>query len=261
MGFTQPHPHGQGITTEQPEYGYLPPAQPASAESLLPQQGSSGKGKGKRIGLTIGTLALVGALGGGAYLYLNGGGKVKPYTIALPDTLLDGQYTKAATTPAPDVSIPHGTTVAAAYGSAKQGLTVSGAYGSIADPRKAVDDYASHLDKQQQADADKISKKTADVKTETVTPLTEFHPSGFDGTVMKCRAMELISTVISNTAKVEVTTCIWGDSSAIGIVQNTVSQNDSPVGIGHSDVTTDVMSAQDLSDATVKVRNEVRKVK
>ncbi|MEV5508128.1 hypothetical protein [Streptomyces orinoci] len=216
----------------------------------------------------------MGALGGGAYLFLysGGDGEVKPYTIAFPDKLLDGQYAKrttpladetakAADAQAKSAGISHGTAVAALYGDDKQGITVSGIYGTIADPRKAVDDYASHLDDQQKIYAEKVSKNPAGVKVTTVTPLTEFHPDGFDGAVIKCKATAFTSTVASNTAKFDVTTCVWGDSSAVGIVQNTVSKNDAPVGIGNSDISPDVMSTQDLSEATVKVRNEVRKAK
>ncbi|MEU1313268.1 hypothetical protein ABZ419_30850 [Streptomyces cinnamoneus] len=59
----------------------------------------------------------------------------------------------------------------------------------------------------------------------------------------------------------EVSTCIWGDVSAVGIVEHRVVKSSGSIADATASATGTVMSAKELSEATAKVRNEVRKAK
>ncbi|MEV5505097.1 hypothetical protein [Streptomyces orinoci] len=304
-----PTPYGQGGAPGQPGYGYppvgappvgqpnpygAPPQQapygqpPAAPYGAPPQPGpygqpgmpgayppppvppQNGGGKGKTVGIVIGAVVLVGAIAGGAFVFLKGGGgsdgKVKPYTIVLPDTLLDGKYTKdagsdksrsvAGDSDTVKHGIKNGTSVFAGYTSSadKLKLSVAGVYGELSDPKKTVDDMIADIDKKQQ------SATATGAKIETVTPWTEFHPGGFDGAVMKCRLQKVTITVMSTSAETQNSSCIWADSSALAIVQHQASKSNSPLGASTSS-TADAMSAKDLADATAKIRTAVRKDK
>ncbi|RLV08731.1 hypothetical protein CTZ27_08170 [Streptomyces griseocarneus] len=265
--YAQPAPYGQ--QPPPPPYGQQP-GMPGPYPPPMPQQ-SGGKGKGMAIGITIGALVVVGAIVGGVLLFKNGGGgsdgKVAPYTIVMPDSLLDGKFNKQQN--ARDISgqklgdnaqamgITNPTEVSSAYKNAEQqGLSVRGVYGEVADPRKAVDAVFAKMEEN--------SKKTTmpGMNIETVTPPTEFHPSGFDGAEMKCKLVKVTVTegAISSTA--EGSTCVWGDSSAVGVVTHMVTKSSGGITGGATTTATgNAMSAKELSEAAAKVRNEVRKNK
>ncbi|MEU8583641.1 hypothetical protein [Streptomyces abikoensis] len=255
-----PQPQGWGQQPGMPG-GYPPPTQP------------SGGGAGKAIGITVGVLVVVGAIVGGV-LFLNGGGSgggdVKPYTIDLPSSLLDGKFVEAPTPAgaqnqpksladnekAKAAGIENGTSVSKAYTNPeKQALSVGGTYGTIADPKKTVGALIAQSDEQQSQLASKVG-----AKIETTTPWTDFSPSGFDGAVLKCRTQKTTSSYGSFSSESEVSACVWGDKSAVGIVQHQISKSSNPYG-GATAATGNVMSAQELSDATAKIRNQVRKEK
>ncbi len=258
-GQPQPGPYGQ-----QPQ-----PGMPGQYPQPVPPQGG---GKGKAIGITIGALVVVGAIVGGVLFFKSGGGsggKVAPYTIVMPDSLLDGKYNKVQTptgdtgsqsltddAKAKAMGITNGTGVGAGYkNSQQQGLSVRGIYGEVADPNKAVDMMFAQLDE--------LSKqKGAGATVETITPVTEFHPSGFDGAVMKCKTLKSTYSMAGITAASEGSTCIWGDSSAIGLVSHSVTKSSGGITGGATTTATgNAMSAQELSEAAAKVRTEVRKNK
>ncbi|GAA0328980.1 hypothetical protein [Streptomyces blastmyceticus] len=257
-GQPQPGPYGQ-----QPQ-----PGTPGQYPQPVPPQGG---GKGKAIGITIGALVVVGAIVGGVLFFKSGGGgsggKVAPYTIVLPDSLLDGKYNKQQNVPditpkltegdkAKALGITNGTEVAAAYKNAEQqGLSVRGVYGEVADPQKAVDAVFAQMDE----NSKKLGPGT---NIETIAPVTEFHPSGFDGAVMKCRTVKVNVTMGSISSTAEGSTCVWGDSSAIGLVTHSVTKTSGGITGGATTTATgNAMSAKDLSEATAKVRTEVRKGK
>ncbi|WP_171161609.1 hypothetical protein [Streptomyces sp. I05A-00742] len=294
-----PNPYGQGGAPGQPGYGYPPQGPPApygqqpGPYGAPPQQPGpygqppqapygqqpgmpgpypppippQGGGKGKTIGFVIGGLVLVGAIVAGAFVFLNkdSDGDVKPYTIVLPEKLLDGKYTKSQLGGADKTQnlsndkelqkhgITKGTGVTGSYeNDAKQRLGITGIYGEVNDPTKAVNDMI--------ADMDKKKSTLSSVKTETVTPFKEYHPAGFDGAVMKCDLTKFTSSYGSVSSEMQVSRCIWGDSSAMGIVQHRVQKSTSSFG-SSTNSTGDVMSAEEMSEATAKVRNEVRKEK
>ncbi|ARZ70122.1 hypothetical protein M1P56_04575 [Streptomyces sp. HU2014] len=253
----QPGPYGQQPYGQQPGMpGQYPPP--------VPPQGG---GKGKAIGITIGALVVVGALVGGAVYFMGGSdGEVAPYTMVMPETLLDGKYTKAsASTPdkapksvaddkdAKQYGIENGTVVSEAYTNAeKQSLGVSGVYGTIADPKKTADAMIAKSEENQR----KMQGLTKS-QTETVTPFTAFTPSGFDGAVLKCKSEKTTATYGTISSSSETSICFWSDTSAVGVVQHRVSKSS----MGTSGATGNVMSAKDLAEATAKIRNEVRKNK
>lgn len=307
----QPGPYGQGGAPGQPGYGYpqqAPPPPPPYAGGQAPygapqppygapqqpgpyQQGPYGQqpgmpgqypppvppqggGKGKAIGITIGALVVVGALVGGAVYFMGGSdGEVAPYTIVMPDKLLDGQFTKGAGTGLSDgkdsesltndkdakaMGIDNGTGVKATYTNAeKQALMVVGAYGDLSDPKKSVDAMSAKMDEGEKKN--QAAMKGAQV--ETVTAWTTFSPSNFDGAVMKCESKKTNYSIGTITSSAEVSVCIWGDSSAVGIVRHQVAKTNSPYGGSSAAATGNVMSAKDLAEATAKIRNDVRKDK
>ncbi|MGW1077013.1 proline-rich domain-containing protein [Streptomyces sp. NPDC002537] len=255
-GQPQPGPYGQQ------------PGMPGQYPPPMPPQ--SGGGKGKAIGITIGALVVVGAIVGGVLFFKNGGGgsdgKVAPYTIVLPDSLLDGKFNKQQTpgtagsenladdAKAKEMGITNSTGVAAAYKNAEQqALSVRGIYGEVADPRKTVDAMFALMDEK---------SKATGATVETVTPVTEFHPSGFDGAVMKCKTLKSTYSMAGITANSEGSTCVWGDSSAIGFVSHSVTKTSGGITGGATTTATgNPMSAKELSEAAAKVRTEVRKNK
>ncbi|MBZ4319736.1 hypothetical protein [Streptomyces huiliensis] len=293
-----PNPYGQGGAPGQPGYGYPPPppqagpygapppAQPGPYGAPPPQPGPYGQppqapygqqpgmpgpypppippqsgGKGKTIAIVLGIVLVVGALAGGGYMFLGKGGDGGAYTIVLPEKLLDGKYTKkpgsGSSSPKKtndDKTREHGITnaeaVSAAYTSdAKVDLNVTGVYGNVSDPKKAVNDMIADLD-----------KSSPSSRFETVTPYTEFHPSGFDGAVMKCNLKKMTSSYGSYSSEARISQCLWGDGSTFGIVVNRSSKSSSSFGSGTGS-TADAMTAEELAEATAKIRNEVRKEK
>ncbi|MBB4892448.1 hypothetical protein FHS39_001459 [Streptomyces olivoverticillatus] len=276
----QPGPYG---APQQQPYG-----QPGMPGGYPPPPPPQGGGKGKAIGIAVGALVVVGAIVGGVLFFKGGshgggggsssvgngggdsgnGGKVKPYTMVLPATLLDGQYTKDAVTggketedltndaKAKQIGIANGTGVKGVYANTnKQKLRVTGVYGEVADPAKAVDAMLAVMDENQ-----KKIQQTVKATIETTSPTAVYHPSGFDGAVMKCLTQKSTSTMGAMSAVSEVSTCVWGDTSAIGVVEHQVTKVSGGIDSSAS-ATGDVMSAKDLSETAAKVRTEVRKEK
>ncbi|MGG2463033.1 hypothetical protein ACO0M4_25025 [Streptomyces sp. RGM 3693] len=251
-------PYGQ---PQQPNYGQQPPfGGQQTPYGMIPQESESGGGNGKKIGLIIGAVAVVAAIGVGAYFVFGSGSKVKPYTIALPDSLLSGQFQKDTTGGAgstEDISkdkevkalgITDGKGVQGKYkDTSGLAMQVIGLYGNVGDPQGTVTQMFAKID-------ENIKKDSRGGKIEDVTPVTEYSPSGFDGDVMKCRTQKVTVSAGGMTVPITASTCIWGDNSAIGVVQQMAAPNPN----GGSATTP---GAKELADKTVKVRNEVRKVK
>ncbi|MEU7135211.1 hypothetical protein [Streptomyces sp. NPDC046261] len=278
----QPNPYGQGYGQGYPQQpapgGWGQPQAPGPYGQYPPPMPPQGGGKGKVIGITIGALVVVGALVGGILFFTggsdsdevggangDGGGvpaKMAPYTIEMPQTLLDGKYTKSSSlssskdtqdlsndAKAKEFGIANGTGKKGSYtNSEKQRLKVTGVYGDLADPAKTVDALFADMEKNQATYKDRI---------ETVSETAAYRPAGFDGVSLKCKTQRIKSSV-SSSSVTEVSTCIWGDASAMGIVEHRVAKSS---GSSTSSATGNVMSAKELSEATVKVRNEVRKAK
>ncbi|WDT55202.1 hypothetical protein [Streptomyces sp. G7(2002)] len=246
----------------QPGYGQQAPyGGQQTPYGMIPQGPEESGGNGKKVGLIIGAVAVVAAIGVGAYFAFGSGGEVKPYTISLPEKLLNAEFSKMKSPTgggaedfsndkeAKALGITNSKGVQGKY-TADGGLsaTVTGLYGNVADPEGAVS--------QMLAKADENQKKTMrSAKIEDVTPTTEYSPSDFDGTVMKCRTQKITVSQGGVTVPITASTCIWGDNSALGLVQMVAAPTPS------GPATASTPSAEELSEKTAKIRNEVRKEK
>lgn len=253
MSYNQPPPNqgyggqpGYGQQPPQPGYGYpqqqpgvppqggyaYPQQQPGPQQpggwGGAPQPQRSG-GAGKIVGIVVGVLVLAG-VGVGAVAMQSGGGSGGDYKLTMPQTVLDGTFTKNdAQKPPPsqsgnDNGIKNGMSVSAAYkNSAGDTLSFGGAYGEVTDPNAVVDQLLSS------------------VKGSTAT---EQHPAGFDGTVMKCGSIDITGTL-------KMPFCAWGDDSTTAIV--IYAPGVASVSGGGS-----VPSIEAWAATTAKLRTEVR---
>ncbi|MGW1372762.1 hypothetical protein ACWD6P_00570 [Streptomyces sp. NPDC002446] len=263
QGGQVPPQQGYGYPQQpaQPAYGQQPPyGGQQTPYGLIPEGPPESGGNGKKIGLIVGAVAVVAAIGVGAYFVFGSGGDVKPYTISLPDKLLNAEFSKTPGTgqdsedltndkDAKALGITNSKGVRGAY-KTTGGLTMQlmGVYGDIADPEGTVSQMFAKVDESQK-------KSTRGAKVEDVTATTEYSPSDFDGAVMKCRAQKVTVSQGGVTVPVNVSTCIWGDNSAVGVVQMLAAPSPS----GATTATTP--GAEALSEKTAKIRNEVRKEK
>ncbi|MEV0369333.1 hypothetical protein AB0I10_05865 [Streptomyces sp. NPDC050636] len=257
----QPGPYGQ-----QPQQGYGFPQQGGQQTpyGTIPQGPPESSGGGKKIGLIIGAVVVVAAIGVGAYFAFGSGGDVKPYTIVMPESLLSGEFQKASGSgggkslandkEAKAMGITGGKTVNGSYSNSnKLKVSVGGVYGKVNDPESAVDQMFAKLEENQKGQKQPGEEN---MKVETVTGPTEYSPSGFDGAVLKCKTQKASFGGGGVTISVNVSTCIWGDSSAIGAVSmaDAMSPTDGTI-------TAHAPSAEDLAEKTAKIRDEVRKEK
>ncbi|QHC21074.1 hypothetical protein [Streptomyces sp. GS7] len=262
-GYPQQAPQQQYAPPQQPNFGQQPPyGGQQTPYGMIPDTPETGGGNGKKIGIIVGAVAAVAAIGVGVYFVFGSGGNVKPYTISLGDSLLSGQFHKQPTNDAGSQDFTNNkdaqalgiTNSKGVTGQYKDGsglvMSVVGIYGNIADPQGAVTKMFAKVDENVKQDTDRRNGKVEDV-----TPITAFSPSGFDGAVMKCRTQKLSSSMGGVNVSFNASTCIWGDSSALGVVQMIAVPD--PSGAGSATTP----SAKDLSDKTAKVRNEVRKDK
>ncbi|MFD7918241.1 hypothetical protein ACFV3R_03295 [Streptomyces sp. NPDC059740] len=238
---------GYGYPQQQP-YGGMPPA-------------SSGGG-GKKTGLIIGGLVVVVVLIVGGFFLFSGGGDVAPYKMVMPASILNGEFTKndAASSSGP-ASVPDDSeakkwgvsdaqSVSGQYAKAKtEQMSVAGVYGKIGDPEGAVDAAYAASDKEM---SDGASSSAASFKIITLKQPTSYSPDDFDGAVMKCSVKQITSGSGGMTIKMPFTMCIWGDSSAIGIVTHVVTPT-----VGDTNPSGDT-DAEALANKTAQIRNEVK---
>ncbi|MEX2981553.1 hypothetical protein [Streptomyces sp. C36] len=285
MSYNQPGPYGPPppIPPQQPQApgAWGPPQQPGpyyGQPPMPPMPPQRGGGKGKVIGIAVGAVVAIGALVGGILFFATGSesgsngqddSRMKPYTIALPEKLLDGKYTKQSLegaketedlsndAKAKEMGIVNGTAVKGSYrNDEKQKLRVTGIYGEITDPGKTADAMLAKMDENQ-----KRSAETFKTSIETVSPTAVYHPNGFDGTVVKCLTQKADRTAGPTSTHTEVSTCVWADSSAVGIVEHQVTKASGGIAGTVTSSSGNVMSAKDLSEATANIRNAVRKDK
>ncbi|WP_406860907.1 hypothetical protein ABZO31_10795 [Streptomyces sp. HUAS MG47] len=225
--YGQPGPYGQpqqpGPYGQQPQYGgpgYPPPA---------PK---------KRTGAVVAVVAVVAALGVGAYFVFSGGGggiggggvsdDTKGYKLTAPETV--GEYKKIPGNGekplnseqkmrATALGITNPAQVVAQYKNSTETLkgkqlTFSGLYGEIADPEKALDNYFASIGK----NPDQLE---AGFKVETVGTSQEVEPAGFEGAVMKCQMVKMTSSAPAKPgqpSELQAPTCAWADYSTLGAV-------------------------------------------
>ncbi|WP_030547244.1 hypothetical protein [Streptomyces albus] len=261
----QPGPYGAqpGPYAGQPgpypgAYGGQPQGQPQPYGQVPPPPPPAGRGRGRTIGIVAGAVVAVAAVAGGVVLLSGGGpgggGDTAPYTMKLPKKLINGEYTKAEGSDAQGgglagekeaakLGVRNGTSVSGSYtNAASDNVVVAGVYGEIDDPVAAVDNLFAQMEKNQEA-------VSATVRIEEVTPVGEYSPDGFDGTVMKCKTQK--ATAGSGAAEVTsgATFCAWGDTSALGVVQFQITSMDD---------SSELKSTDEVAEMTNTARNETR---
>jgi hypothetical protein len=237
----------------------------------MPQPPAPADGK-KKAGLVIGAVAVVVALGVGAYFVFAGGGSGPaddgPHKLATPATVLsdykrisdDGAGAGESDDSVKELEesgIENGTSVIGMYSTADlsnydpsdpstlpdgietaKGVTFLGGYGEIADPAAALDKFFATLKKQSESGSGGSSQTKSELVGEPVE-------ADLDGAVMKCQAAQGQDLV----TKKEKTDwfCVWADYSTMAMVTP---------GDRTQDVTKDV-----AVDITTKLRDEIRVAK
>ncbi|MFJ3862317.1 hypothetical protein [Streptomyces nigra] len=284
----QPGPYGQQPQAPQPGYGYpqqAPPAQPGygypqAPQGVPPQQPPYGQqpygmpqppqpsGGGKKTGLILGAVAVVAAIGVGAYFLLGSGGGGSgsvaddgAHKLVTPATVLNGEYKKSESGGAGDSmtdsdksefeewGVQNPTDVGAAYqkgtGLSAKTLSFHGVYGTIDDPGAVVDEMFAKMKTESEKDQ---SGDTTSGKL--LGSPEEVSPAGFENGVMKCQVAEVSSNESSASAKaIKMPMCVWGDHSTVAIV--TVFDL-------ASFATGDGGSVADTADLAAKLRKDVR---
>jgi hypothetical protein len=226
-------PQAPGSPYAQPGFG---PPGPGGWGAAAPPEPRGG-GRGKVIGIVVGGVIAVTAIGAGVVFAVGGGGGGDGYKLSMPASILSGEYPKSTTSSSAlsngqvgsDEGISDATTVSAQYGkTGGEQYTVSGAYGSVSDPNAVVDKMLESL------------KATTGAGGGDAQPE---HPEGFDGTVMKCNVMSK-----------SIPYCVWGDSSTVGLVMFTDTSTEALTG-GKS---AKYRTVQDFAKDAAKIRGEIR---
>jgi hypothetical protein len=233
----------------------------------MPQPPAPGGGN-KKTGLVIGAVAVVAAIGVGAYVMLSGDGGGSgvaddgPHKLATPQTVL-GEYKRFSKEGATaddsalqleQSGVENGTTVIGGYSTADfdsydpsdpasgsgasefataRTITYAGAYGEVADPEAALDRFFADMKKSSEENSSSGARAELIGEPEAVD---------LDGALMKCQAAKG-QNLLTKKEKTDWF-CAWADHSTIAMV--------SP-GDAAKDVTKDV-----AADITAKIRAEVR---
>ncbi|TDF45378.1 hypothetical protein E2C00_06765 [Streptomyces sp. WAC05374] len=261
----QPGPYGQPPQQPQPGYGYpqqAPPPQGVPPQGYgypqqpgpygQPPQQPYGAGPGayppppppapkKKTGLIIGAVAVVAAIGVGAYFVFGGGAggnsavgdDTKGYKLTPAASV--GEYKKDKDTPESmsdkdkkeaeaALGIKNPQQAGAQYKSGSESdpmkgkvLSLTGLWGQIDDPEKAVDGYFTMLEKSSKEEED------SDVTVELVGSPTSVEPAGFEGALMKCQTIKSSPKEGGDAGGLgpksfELPLCVWADYSTIGAV-------------------------------------------
>ncbi|MEU9115016.1 hypothetical protein AB0D04_25325 [Streptomyces sp. NPDC048483] len=251
----------------QPGYGYPQQgAQPGYGQQqtpygAIPQGPPEGGGNGKKIGIIVGAVAVVAAIGVGAYFVFGsgGGGDVKPYTISLPDKLLNGEYSKENTLPSKPVDVSdnkkakamgltNGKIVTATYKKPDgQTLRVEGDYGKVADPEGAVNQMFAETEARM-----KKNLTSSGTTFKTVDEAESYSPDDFDGATLQCAKYQLSGMEKGVQMSLDMTLCAWGDTSAVGTAVFMPAT-------GPTGVTGKAPEGEEAAEKTAKIREEVRK--
>ncbi|MEI5103343.1 hypothetical protein RB200_38480 [Streptomyces sp. PmtG] len=282
-GYAYPPQAPQGVPPQQPPYGQ-PQApygqQPQAPYGQVPPPPSGGGG-GKKTGAVIGAVAVVAAIGVGAYFVLggkdSGSGSVKddgPHKLTAPATVL-GDYTKKESkedsmssesrAKAEKNGVKNAKDIAAQYQSGTEDNPLSrklvqfnGIYGEIDDPEQVVDYMFTRAEDgfSEEEDSPSGSGTSGGKKLTPVGEPKSYNPSELDGAIMKCQEMKFeggsdpgSSPGSQGPKNMTLPVCIWGDNSTIGVV-----------------ITTDVAAVlggksgdlEDTASTAAKFRKEVR---
>ncbi|TQJ53087.1 hypothetical protein [Streptomyces sp. SLBN-115] len=279
-GYGYPQQPPQGVPPQTPPYGQQPPpyGQPQPPYGQQPQYGfpqpPAPSGGGKKAGIIIGAIAVVAAIGVGAYFVIGGGGGLEDdgaHTLNTPATVISEykQVGKGAESSDSDTTkyltasgVKGGKAVVGQWSTADfgdydpenpdssdlpseaelltaKGITLVGGYGEIADPEAALDKYFVAIQKELEDSNSSSSSSTTEGKTELIGQPEE---ADIDGALMKCQSAKSTNSL----TKKESTDwfCVWSDYSTIAMV--------SP-GDNTKSITKDA-----AIDITTKLRDEVR---
>ncbi|MEU2774341.1 hypothetical protein ABZ646_15690 [Streptomyces sp. NPDC007162] len=256
----QPGPYGQqppqpgygypqqGVPPQQNPYGQQPPpyGQPPYGQQPygVPQPPAPGGGK-KKTGLVIGAVAVVAAIGVGAYFVLGGSGSGAlkddgPHKLTAPASLLSAKYKrvgdsseqKASSSDAKDLAktgVTDATSVTAIYSTVDlkslntsdptavakaqtaENVTLFGVYGTVKDPQAALDATFANMKKD----------GSSDNSVQFVGDAQSVSPAGLDGAVMKCQQAKGKNQLTGKAQTAYL--CIWADYSTIGMVEPTAA--------------------------------------
>ncbi|MFC8919644.1 hypothetical protein ACFT5C_28220 [Streptomyces sp. NPDC057116] len=285
----QPGPYGQPPQQPQPGYGYpqqAPPPQGVPPQGYgypqqpgpygQPPQQPYGAGPGayppppppapkKKTGLIIGAVAVVAAIGVGAYFVFGGGAGADiaddgPHKLVTPETVLS-EYKKDPNDSGDGMSkddlkdaekwgVKNAKSVGAAWQVkdetnplAGKMLNFQGVYGEIADPEKVIDSMFVYMQEE--------SKKEADGPQMVGSPKA-YEPAELSGAVMKCQEAVVKAEAGSTQPgpkEMRMQMCVWGDHSTMGW---TLPMNMADVMAGKA------TSADEAASLTAKLRKEVR---
>ncbi|MFP1627135.1 hypothetical protein ACLB9X_18620 [Streptomyces sp. 5K101] len=251
----QPGPYGQ-----PPQYGQQPPygAGPGAYPPPPPSPGG-----GKKTGLIIGAVAVVAALGVGAYFLFGGSGADVaddgPHKLTTPETVL-AEYKKSPGSggdgddflkDAEKNGVKNAKQVEASYQVKDESnplagkmLQFGGVYGEIEDPEKVVDGVFANMEAE--------SKKDKDGDAELVGEPQAYTPAEAEGAVLKCQQIKSKpdeDTAAAGPKEILMSVCVWGDHSTLGLAI--------PMDLA-SLMTGKGTSPEDAAAITAKLRKEVR---
>ena len=262
----QQNPYGQ----QQPPYGQAPYGGQQPYDTV-PQPPAPAGGK-KKTGLIIGAVAVVAAIGVGAYFVI-GGGKGSSSGIAddgahkltTPATVINGAYKKSSNADSSGSftsqdkadfekwGVKNPQDVSAGYakgtGLAASNLSFQGVYGTIADPEAVVDSMFAKI--KTEAATDKSTKGKLLGSPQVV------RPAGFSNGIMKCQVAQFENNESTSTGAgapktFEMPLCIWGDHSTVADV-TTFSLASLSTGAAPSTDDTAALAAKLRDDVRVKV--------
>ncbi|UGY91425.1 hypothetical protein [Streptomyces gobiensis] len=226
----QPPPPPQGFPQQPGPYGQQPPP----PGGYMPPPPPGGGGKGKAVGVTIGAVALVGAIIGGYFLLGGGGGGSDladdgPHKLTTPQQVAE-EFNKKETgsdglsstdvKEFEDYGVKDAESVSASYeagsGARAKQLKFSGVYGEISDPETVIDAAFAKI-----AEHAAESPGTDDGgKAELEGQPEEQTPAELDNAIMKCQNVKFTPGNAEQMPvdNFTVPVCMWADHSTIGWV-------------------------------------------
>ncbi|MFI9207384.1 hypothetical protein ACIGW7_04450 [Streptomyces sp. NPDC053253] len=276
-GYGYPQQAPQGVPPQQPPYGYPQQGQQPNPYGQQPPYGApQGPGgyvphppapKKSKAGWIIGAVAVVAALGVGAYFVFGGGAGASvaddgPHKLTTPDTVLT-EYKKKPGSEGGDKDslkeaqqngVKNATNVGASYEVKDAAnplggkiLSFSGLYGEIDDPEKVVDDVFTGI--KAKSEKEKGQSKPGEPEMNLVGSPQEFTPAELDGAVLKCQQAKSEADQAKSTPAFAMTVCVWADHSTVGFVVP-MNMADMLAGKGGS--------MEDAASIAAKLRKEVR---
>ncbi|WP_318211197.1 hypothetical protein [Streptomyces sp. SJL17-1] len=272
-GYGYPQQAPQGVPPQQPPCGYPQQGQQPNPYGQQPPYGApQGPGgyvphppapKKSKAGWIIGAVAVVAAIGVGAYFVFGGGAGASvandgPHKLITPDTVLteykkDGSNKSSGDDSLKEASqkgVKNAQQVRAGYKVEDKTnplggkfLSFNGLYGEIDDPEQLVDDVFASA----KAESDKEAGKPGSPQLEGSPQ--EYTPAELDGAVLKCQQAKGKADATTSMPAFTVTMCVWADHSTVGFV---VPTDASALVSGKAG------SPEDAAAITAKLRKEVR---